>query len=66
MTREEFLLLELCKEVLDFGLHRERFTELWLESGLQLDEVEMDIAYKLWQRHEGQNKVRTYKCVTLH
>lgn len=50
MTREEVLLRELCREVVSQGVHSERFTELWLATGVNLDSCELDIANKILQR----------------
>lgn len=53
MTKEELLLMALCREVLIRGIQTDRFTELWLASGVRLDGSELDIANDVVQRaHE--------------
>lgn len=52
MTREEALLRELCVEVVYRGIESERFTQLWLALGVNLDGSEFDIAQKILSRHE--------------
>lgn len=51
MTREESLLRALCYEVVVKGVQTDRFTELWLASGVNLESSELNIANKLLQRH---------------
>ncbi len=50
MTTEECLLRAICREVLSGGILTDRFTELWLASGVNLEGHELDIANKLLQR----------------
>lgn len=49
MTKEELLLMALCREVLVRGIQTDRFTELWLASGVRLDGSELDIAHHVIQ-----------------
>lgn len=44
MTREEELLSKLCLVLWTEGLHSQRFHNLWLESGLKIDDEELNLA----------------------
>ena len=46
MTEQEALLRQLCVEIALRGVHTDRFTELWLASGLKLEDEELAIAQK--------------------
>ena len=52
MTKEEHLLRRLCVEVTTGGVQTERFTELWLATGVNLDSCELEIANKILRRSE--------------
>ncbi len=58
MTREESLLRALCHEVVEKGVQTDRFTELWLASGVNLESAELDIANRLLQRHSEEKKLQ--------
>ncbi len=47
MTTKEELFKELCLEVAAKGIHTDRFTELWLATGINLDSWEFEIANKM-------------------
>jgi hypothetical protein len=47
MIKEENLLIELCKEVITSGINTPRFNQLWIESGVKLTDIELEIANKL-------------------
>ena len=66
MTREEILLRELCREVVSQGVNSERFTELWLATGVNLDSCELDIANKILQRSEEISGRATAQWKTIH
>ena len=66
MTREEILLRELCREVVSQGVNSERFTELWLATGGNLDSCELDIANKILQRSEEISGRATAQWKTIH
>ena len=66
MTREEILLRELCSEVVSQGVNSERFTELWLATGVNLDSCELDIANKILQRSEEISGRATAQWKTIH
>lgn len=55
MTKEELLLRQLCLEVAFKGVHTDRFTELWLASGINLDSWEFEIANKLLVKSEEES-----------
>lgn len=65
MTKEEYLIRELCRELAAKGVHTDRFTELWLESGVNLDSCEFEIANKILQRYEETEK-KLVKSHTVH
>ena len=54
MTTKEELLRELCLEVVSKGVHTDRFTQLWLASGVNLDSWEFEIAQKIMVRCEDE------------
>ncbi|MBI4411055.1 MAG: hypothetical protein HY541_01055 [Deltaproteobacteria bacterium] len=66
MTREEILLRELCREVVSEGINSERFTELWLATGVNLDSCELDIANKILKRSEEISGRATTQLKTIH
>ena len=66
MTREEILLRELCREVVSEGVNSERFTELWLATGVNLDSCELDIANKILKRSEEISGRATTQLKTIH
>lgn len=53
MTRKEMLFRELCLEVVQGGIHTDRFTELWLETGVRLEGSEIEVANWVLNRLEG-------------
>lgn len=57
--RKEELLMELCLEVADKGIHTERFTELWLESGITLEGLELEVVNRLIRRGESEHPEKT-------
>ncbi|MBI2339819.1 MAG: hypothetical protein HYU99_05585 [Deltaproteobacteria bacterium] len=66
MTREEVLLRELCREVANVGVQSDRFTELWLATGVNLDSCELDIANKILQRSEEISGHARVQLKTIH
>lgn len=52
MTKEEQLLRLLCVEITEKGVQTERFTQLWLATGVNLDSCELEIANRILQRSE--------------
>lgn len=63
--KKELLLIELCREVLDQGIHTERFDRLWMETGIRLESDELDIADKLRTRVEEPMQVLPCR-MTIH
>ena len=53
MSKEELLLRRLCVEITEKGVQTERFTELWLATGVNLDSCELEIANRILQRADG-------------
>jgi len=66
MTKEEILLMELCKELTLEGVHSDRFTELWLESGIPLEGPEFYLVNRLLQNREEPMGSRWSRQKTYH
>jgi len=62
MTRKEVLFRELCLEVIRGGIQTDRFTELWLETGVRLEGFELELANRFLSHQEGTTTV--WKSVT--
>lgn len=62
MTRKEHLFRELCLEVIQGGIHTDRFTELWLETGVRLEGFELELANRFLSHQEG--RANLWKSVT--
>ena len=57
MTKEECLLRAICREIVLGGVQTDRFTQLWLASGVNLQSSELDIANKILQRGQFVEEV---------
>ena len=66
MTREEILVRQLCAEVVLHGVHTDKFTELWLESGISLDTWDFEMANAVLKRHETQKSWEGLAIKALH
>ena len=52
MTKNELLLMQICEEVALERIHSDRFTQLWLETGVPLDGPEFEVANRLLRKRE--------------
>lgn len=66
MTREEILVRQLCAEVVLHGVHTDKFTELWLESGINLDTWDFEMANAVLKRNETQKSWESLATKILH
>lgn len=66
MKREEILLRELCFEMAENGVDSDRFTRLWMESGISLDSLEFDIANKILMKFDQDSLAYMRKQSTYH
>lgn len=66
MKKEDFILRELCREVALKGIDSDRFTELWMQSGIELDSPEFDIANLILRKHEEEAYLQKRFSKMLH
>lgn len=57
MTEREFILRQLCIEMVSHGIETDRFTELWLASGVLLESLEFELANRLKQQNDYGRKI---------
>jgi hypothetical protein len=62
----EGLLMELCLEVAKGDLASERFRDLWIESGINLDGEEFEIANRILVRAQEMGIEIPWKGRSLH
>ena len=66
MTRQEVLFRKLCLEVVHGGIDTERFTELWLETGVRLEGSEIEVANRILNRLVGPTQLWKTEAPVFH
>lgn len=60
------ILRELCFELTEKGIQTDRFTELWIASGVQLDDHEFEMANRILQKLDEPTIHETIMKRTYH
>ena len=66
MRKQDLILKELCLELAEKGVQTDRFTQLWIESGVLLDGEEFEIANRILKQHGETDDLSCRLKSTLH